>query len=335
MNKCAILLFAAAAALSGCGSQLSSAGSIPNRAAQLTRAHSPMLPGTSGQDLLYVADLGAMYHQGVDVFSYPQGKQVGSIRPDYDQFAGLCSDKQGDVWILTWGLNGQAFYSEYAHGANQPKTTIIASGVPSSCAVDPSTGNLAIANFEDFDVSRSRGDIAIYEAAQGKPIDYYDNSIRHYHYCAYDQKGNLFADGETGYLNELPRNGNAFVHIYFNKNIKPDSLQWNAGSLAVTAVSGAKGPILVDNVSVKGSSAQITGTTALHTYRNEGEYLDLGYSIQGNVIAGPGPGSAGPEGELYFWPYPAGGKASKVVVAPLYSNYYAATFSAAPQEHVR
>jgi hypothetical protein len=342
MNKRSLLVLAAAAALCGCGNQISGVGvgaSHPNESGVLARhrarARVWMLPGASGQDLIYVADLGAVYHQGVDVYSYPQGKNVGFIQPDEDGFAGLCADKQGNVWVLTWATNGQAFYDKYGHGGTQPIQSIIASGVPSSCAVDRATGNLAIANFEDFDLSRSRGDIAIYKGGQGEPEDYYDDSITHYDYCAYDDKGNLFADGNTDFLNELARNGSTLLHIYLNKTISPASLQWNDGSLAVAVVGGGKGPIRIDRVTVKGSAAQIIGTTTLKTYHNEGEYLGLGFSIQAKVIAGPGPGSAGPEGELYFWPYPAGGKASKQITAPLYSNFYAVAFSPASEERAR
>jgi len=342
MNKRSLLLLAAAAALCACANQISGAGagvSQPSEsgalAAYRARAHVSMLPETSGQDLIYVADLGAVYHQGVDVYSYPQGKDVGFIQPDGDDFAGLCADKQGNVWVLTWATNGQAFYDKYGHGGTQPMQSIIASGVPSSCAVDPTTGNLAIANFEDFNVSRSRGDIAIYKGGQGQPEDYYDDSITHYNYCAYDDKGNLFADGNTDYLNELARDGSTFLHIYLSQEISPGSLQWNGDSLTIAVVGGAKGPIVIDEATIKGSGAQIIGTTKLQTYHNKGEYLALGYSIQGKVIVGPGPGSAGPEGELYFWPYPGGGKPSKQTTAPLYSNFYAAAFSAAPQERAR
>lgn len=340
MNKRSLLLLAVAGTFCACGNQIPGAGaSQPSQtgafAAHRARAHVSMLQEASGQDLIYVADLGAVYHQGVDVYSYPQGKDVGFIQPDEDVFAGLCADKQGNVWVLTWATNGQAFYDKYAHGGTQPIQSIIASGVPSSCAVDPATGNLAIANFEDFNVSRSRGDMAIYQRGQGEPEDYYDDSITHYDYCAYDDKGNLFADGNTDYLNELVRNSSTLLHIYLNKNISPGSLQWNGGSLAIAVVGGGKGPISIDRATVKGSGAQIIGTTKLQTYRNQGEYLDLGFLIRGKVIAGPGPGSAGPESELYFWPYPAGGKASKQITAPLYSNFYAVAFSAAPQERAR
>src|SRR5579871_1712717 len=280
MNKRTLVLLATAAMLSGCGNQIpaAGAGAFPlgeSAAIAGHRAHARgwMLPDASGQDLVYVADLGAFYHQGVDVYSYPQGKMVGFIQPDYDNFAGLCADNQGNVWVLTWATNGQAFYAKYAHGGTQPVMDIIAEGVPSSCAVDPSTGDLAIANFEDFSISRSRGSIEIYPPGQYRGQAYYDDSIRHYHYCTYDSKGNLFADGETSYVNELPRRASAFLHVYFNKNIKPGSLQWNDGSLAVTVVGGARGPILIDRVSVKGSGAHVIGTTKLQTYHNQGEYL--------------------------------------------------------------
>jgi hypothetical protein len=337
MNKRS-LVFLAATTLVGCGMQSSAGnfGALPQSKAVAQRhGQSWMQPQASGQDLIYVADVGTFYHQGVDVYSYPQGKEVGFLQPDGDAYSGLCADSVGSVWVLTWATNGQAFYTKYGHGGTQPITTIIASGVPSSCAVDPSTGNLAIANFEDFDIGRSRGDIAIYQAGQGKPVDYYDDSITQYDFCTYDGKGNLYADGNANLLNELARNSGTLLHVYFKKNFTPGSLEWNGGSLAVTVVGGAKGPIRVDRVTVKGSGAQITGTTSLQTYHDQGEYLELGDSIQKKVIAGPGPGSAGPEGTLYFWPYPAGGKATKQITAPLYTNFYAAAFSAASGERAR
>jgi hypothetical protein len=52
-----------------------------------------MLPKAKSQDLLYVADSA----NGVYVFTYPEGKQVGLIRVDVG--GGLCSDKNGNVFV--------------------------------------------------------------------------------------------------------------------------------------------------------------------------------------------------------------------------------------------
>lgn len=336
MSKRSFAVFAAAAALIGCSTQaaVTDSGALPraNASAQhRVRGRSWMLPEAKSQDLIYVSDQGIWSQTGVYVYSYPQGKQVGFLQPDTEEvYEGLCSDAQGNVWVLGWITNGQAFYDEYPHGGTQSIKGLGGYGVPYGCSTDPSTGNLAIANYEDYAVN-GRGDIAVYQDAQGTPQDYYDSSITYYYYCAYDDKGNLFADGDaTGYINELPRKSSTLKHIYFNRKIAPNSLQWNAGYLHVSILDGAKGPVRVDRVTVAGSGAQIISTTSLRTYHDEGAYLNVQFAIQGKFITGPDAGVGGPTRELYFWPNPAGGKAFKAIAAPGGSNFQGVAVSAAP-----
>lgn len=312
-------------------SDTASSGALPQTATtvqHLTRTRSWMLPQAKSGDLVYVSDQGLYYDTGVYVYSYPQGKQVGFLQPDYSEsFEGLCSDGSGNVYVLGW-TSRQSFIDEYAHGGTNPIKGLISSGIPSGCSVDPTSGNLAVANYEDPN-ARGYGDIAVYQNATGKPTYYYDSSIKYYYYCAYDNKGDLFADGNTDYINELPHNSSTLRHIYFNKHISPGSLKWNKSNLTIATLSGAKGPTRVDRVSVNGSGAKIIGSSNLDTYRDEGIYLDVEFWIQGSTIAGPGPNSAGPTKELYFWHYPAGGQAFKKIVAPKHSNFQGVTFSVA------
>lgn len=288
-----------------------------------------MLPEATSGVLLYVSDQGVWNNNGVYVYSYPQGKQVGFLQEfDGEMYEGLCSDRQGNVWTVGWIQNGQAFYDEYAHAGKYLINSINGSGVPSGCSVDPSTGNLAIANYVDGNVGR--GDIAVYQDAQGSPTDYYDSSIAYYYYCTYDDKGDLFASGNAGFINELAHKSSTLRHIYFNRKITPGSLQWNAGSLAITALEGSKGPVHVDRVTITGSGAKVVGTTSLKTYRNEGTYLPVESWIQGKAIAAPGAGNGGPTRLLYLWPYPAGGKAFKTITAPNNSNFDGVTLSVPP-----
>jgi hypothetical protein len=326
MNKRALVIVTTGAMLAACGAQqspLANGGIAQYSAIPQHRGHdrSWMLPEAKGDTLIYVSNQGRWDDGGVLVYSYPQGKQVGFLQPDTaEQYEGLCSDTHGNVWIVGWIQNGQAFLDEYAHGGTQPIDSIIATGMPSSCSVDPSTGNLAIANYVD---------IAVYQDAQGSPTNYYDSSITYYYYCTYDDKGDLFANGDTGYVNELPRGSSTLRHIYFDKRIAAGSLQWDKGDLAVTILGGAKGPTHVDRVTIAGSGAHIIGTTSLQTYKNEGTYLDVEFWIQGKTIAGPGAGSGGPTRRLYLWPYPAGGKAFKTIAAPDNSNFDGVTISVA------
>jgi hypothetical protein len=334
MNKHSIAALIAAAALAGCSSQPSSlagAGGLPQGnviAQHLARGHSWMMRGAASQELVYVSSQGVWDKQGVYVYSYPQGKRVGFLQPDTEEtYQGLCSDTHGNVWVVGWITNGQTFFDEYAHGGTQQINAYSGYGVPSGCSVDPTTGDLAVANYVDGNIQGRRGDIAVYASGSNKPTDYYDNSIKYYYYCAYDDKGNLYADGDENYINVLASKSSTLRHVYFNKTVTPGSLQWSAGTLTMAKVGGAKGPVRVDRVTIQGSGAQVTGTTSLQTLPSEGNYLDAEFWIQGKVIAGPGPTSAGPTKALYFWPYPAGGKASKTITAPDNGNFYGVTVS--------
>ncbi len=326
MNKRAPAALLAAVALAGCAS-FGSVRDDPMTPAGSGVQHSWMLAEAASDELVYVSEQGIYNNPGVYVYSYPQGKQVGFLQEDTEEvYEGLCSDTSGNVWVVGWITNGQAFYTEYPHGGTQPIKDTISDGNPSGCSVDPTTGNLAVANYVDYTIGR-RGDIAIWPNGSQKPTDYYDDGIKYYYYCAYDDKGNLYADGNAGYVNVLRKNSSTLEHAYFNKSVAPGSLQWNSGSLVVAQVGGAKGPVRVDRVTLQGSSARITGTADLRTTPVWGNYLNVEFWIQGKIIAGVGPGSGGPVRALYFWRYPAGGKAVKTIPAPDNGNFYGVAIS--------
>src|SRR5579862_4757435 len=148
MKRNAVALAIAAAIVAGCSSA-QTMGTVPSRTGVIAQgqAHgasrrSWMLPGTSGQDLLYASGLFEypLPPFGVEVFSYPKGSVVGQLK-----FQGLplrlCSDRSGDVFIpvLTSRSNNNFIY-EYAHGGTEPIAILTDSGVPFGCAVDPTTG---------------------------------------------------------------------------------------------------------------------------------------------------------------------------------------------------
>lgn len=335
MNRRLATAVAAAVALAACNGRPSAAGLgvLPQSSASEqtiaphpARGHSWMLAEAKSDVLVYVS-VQQYNNSGLYVYSYPQGKQVGFLQPDTDQYEGLCADSHGNVWMLNWSTNGQAFYYEYPHGGSNPIHSIIAVGVPSGCSVDPSTGNLAIANYIDYGSRGHNGDLAVYQQATGKPTYYQDSSIKHYYFCAYDSKGNLYSDGDTNYINVLARNSQTLRHVYFDKKIAPGSMQWNSGTLVIALIGGAKEPVHVDRATIQGSSAHVTGTTSLQTNPGWGNYLNVQFWIAGKAIAGPGPGVGGPTRTLYFWPYPAGGKASKRIEAPNNGNFYGVAIS--------
>jgi DNA-binding beta-propeller fold protein YncE len=102
-----------------------------------------MLPEAKSEDLLYVTSFVSSY---VFVFSYPEGKLVGTLGGFSYAASGECSDNQGDVFII-----GVQDVVKYAHGGSNPIATLKSVNYPNGCAIDPVTGNLAVAGGSPHD----------------------------------------------------------------------------------------------------------------------------------------------------------------------------------------
>jgi hypothetical protein len=286
--------------LAGCGAVSSGTSAVPQVATtgtsqvQRTSEKSWMLPEAQGEDLLYAS---SGYFVGV--FGYPGMKRVGSLA-GFSNSDGICVDSASNVWIVD---KYPAAVSEYAHGGTKPLQTIKWShaGTPVGCAVDPTTGNLAIMG-NTF--------LAIYSNEQGPPTIYWlgsgwDGLV----YGTYDNAGNLFAIGYYAVqskwraeLAELPRGGNSIDPILFNEEITPTTAQWNGENLVVGGGASRGEPIGLYQISVSGSEAAITSTTVLK--RPQDRYGQWGqFALQGNrVIEG-----MNAQRGLGLWRYPQGG----------------------------
>src|SRR5579871_6367789 len=131
-------VLAAAIAVTGCGG-----GSLAQSTANaqfLSRSASWMAPGLAKRDLLYLTDDG---NGNVYVYSFPEAKLKGTLT-GLNVPTGECVDKAGDVWIVEEGTNDIV---EYAHGGTVPIATLTdPNNAPEGCSVDPTTGDLAVAN---------------------------------------------------------------------------------------------------------------------------------------------------------------------------------------------
>jgi hypothetical protein len=260
-----------------------------------------MAPNTSSENLLYTTEACG----GICVFSYPGGTLVGELA-DSNYPLGECVDKSGDVFVVDFGADGgTAGIVEYAHGGTSPIATLSDPGYyPEACSIDPTTGNLAVTS----DSSGSgTGIVAIYAEAKGDPTDYVDPKIFYMGSCGYDDKGNLFVDGQydhqgTFELDEMLEGSNKFKKIKLTQAPgSPLKLQW-AGKYVALAASNT----VIDHVAVTGSKGTVVGTTLLNgPVSGEGQFW-----IQGNTVIAPyepGTGSA----EVGFWKYPTGGRVRK------------------------
>jgi hypothetical protein len=302
-------LVAAVAAISyGCGSGVPSQSSAPLPSLERApehRAASWMAPDAKKRDLLYVSDEAT---NDVFIYSYPGGRLKGTLT-GFDEPYGMCTNEAGDVFIAN---TEKSEILEYQHGGTSPIATLNDTGYyPVSCSVDPTTGNLAVTNFQAL--GSQPGDVAIYAGAKGTPTTFSDAGIPLYEFCGYDDKGNLFIDGynATGgfAFAELPAGSSSFRNISLNTTIfQPGGVQWDGKYVAVGDQYYGDGPAAaIHRVSVSGSSGRVVGTTLLKQRSDEVQVVQ--FWIDGTKVIGSNALAQSTD----VWKYPAGGNAKTLV----------------------
>ncbi len=238
---CGLSICFAASVLASCAASTSSPAASLASAGRAS-GRSWMSPEASGDALLYVTD----YFEDVSVLSYPSGKVVGSLT-GVERPIGVCADANGNVFVTAY--YAQAVF-EYAHGGTTPIARLPDFGYhPSGCAIDPVTGNLAVANTNAMD--GSSGNVAIYSGAAGKPAYYATNGVDSFSWCAYDGSGTLFVNGSV--LAQLRPGSGALTPIALS--VSGDGLQWDGTDLAM--IDRASKALY--RISINGSSGSVVG----------------------------------------------------------------------------
>jgi hypothetical protein len=245
------------------------------------------------------------------VYSYATGKLVGTIQSNVQLQEGLCSDKNGDVFIV--GLessgSGEGLIYEYAHGGLTPIATLEEPNVwPYGCSVDPTTGDLAVASVNWVSFSSY---LDVYKHARGTPHEYYDPKIINYEFCGYDNHGDLFVDG-TGsgsdvYFAEVPKGSNTFINYSLSKAIgigNAAEVQWDGTHITLEdANAGA-----IYQLALVGSTARIVRTTHLKQWSS----YSLSWISGRTALAANGTADE----QISVWRYPGGGKPIAEIDAP-------------------
>ena len=329
-----------AAMLAGCGggaqSQLAPLGPFQQTSAQSGAAttgamalhpdhdQSWMAPGAATKDLLYISNY---YTDDVLVYSYPQDKLVGKLTglegPD-----GLCADKKGDVWIVNNNLSDSGEDAvEYRHGGTKPIAILqIGSGYAVTCSVDPIGGNLAVTVFETY--GSGPGYLAIFAHAAGTPKLYTIPQMETVFFCGYDDKGNLFIDGER-YIGgggfefaELPKGKTKFRNIALKggKINYPGTVGWDGKYVTVGEQQYPYNQSRDQSAiyQTTGAGGRIVGVTVLTASDDVEEYV-----LEGKTVIGP---------DVYlndvgFYNYPAGGKPTKKLKSKLFNGPHGAAIS--------
>ena len=314
LGRYALGCCAAFAMLAGCGggaqSPLTPSGPLQQQsnaqpgvmALHPDHSRSWMTPGAATGDLLYISNFNT---ETVLAYSYPQDKLVGKLT-GFKGPEGLCADKKGDVWVVNHTGNDVV---EYKRGGTKPIATLHDAGEsPISCSVDPSTGDLAVTDFES-------GDVSFYAHAKGSPKLYKVPSAEWAYFCGYDDKGNLFVDGWTGAtlgftFAELPKGKKSFTTIYLTGATIyfPGNVQWDGKYVAVgdeESQLSSSGYYQSAIYQTTGAGGKIVHKTVL---TGSGDIVE--FSIDGKTVIGPDYQWEGANTVL-FWHYPAGGKPEK------------------------
>jgi hypothetical protein len=301
----ALCVSAALTLLAGCGGLLGAGGQSSVLAPQAAQASllriSSIDPAARDKNLLYASSISDC---NVYVFTYPRGKLVQTLNAcalGFGPAFGLCTDRSSDVFMAM----GEGFsIFEFAHGGTKPIAQLQDDSLlPVGCSVDPKTGDLGIAS--------ATGNVAIFKNASGTPQIYSLADVSSFFFCTFDNRGNLFADGEHSNksfaLAELPKNGYALREISVSGNVGSGfALQWDGRHIAMGATQ-ASNEFILDRIRLSGSAAKIVGTTTLNAVPNA--FTPFQFWIQGGTLVQSENGNA----EIGFWNYPRGGAQTKSI----------------------
>lgn len=301
--RAALAAISAGALLSACSAMSSVPTGAPAPARVSRAGHSWASPeAKKAKKLLYITD-GS--NDDVYILSYPKGKVVGTLTGLNDP-NGMCVDSSGDVYITE--NYGQQIV-EYAHGGSTPIATLYDEGwQPNGCSVDPSTGDVAVANI--VTTSFTEGSLAIYRHGSSNATYYTPpGSWFSVNAVGYDNKGNAYIAGSDGFEG--------------GQNFETGVLLNGASGLENTSLSnesdfGNPGNVQWDGKYVTYADAN-SGTVYRYTFSGSGgtevSSTEVGGCCSGQVwystISGKVLFEAQGSAEAYSYAYPAGGKMMK------------------------
>jgi hypothetical protein len=232
-------------------------------------------------------------HSSVFEFDYPKGDAAIRAIMGVSVPQGECTmNGMKTFWVTESGSNE---IDEFAVGGKRPVVRLReSSGEPSSCAIDPATGDLAATII-------SNGDVIVYKNG-GKKGAVITTPLTEAFFDGYDNGGNLFADGlnssDEFVLVELPKGSSAFQTIATSNSVLfPGGVQWDGKYVTVNDQEAHA----IYRYRVSGTRAALKGTVSL---RGSSDCVQTW--IAKAVVFCPDSGN----NDVEVYKYPAGGNAS-------------------------
>jgi hypothetical protein len=253
------------------------------------------IQATSQGDLVYLA---GGEETGVFVYSYPDGRRVGTLTGLNDAVA-VCSDSNGDVWVIDANSRSRSTLVEYAHGGSTSIASLRLHEPADACSVDPSTGNLAAATLNS--------NVAVWKQGRGSPTFFSTSAFfKKVRTITYDATGNLymrsFTSGESGAW--LPKGSTVVVKFHITKL---GSYGWDGRYFVIGSPNGGAGPLT--RYKLHDGHGEVVGKFSVKLCAFS--YVPPSFSIAGSALAL----SCGfEEGEsLNYYAYPKGAKPFKIL----------------------
>lgn len=262
--------------------------------ARRIRRQSKIQPATKGR-LLYVAD---PFAGAVFIYTYPQLSGAG-VLSGFGSVDGVCTDRQGYTWVLD---TSDVAAWEFAHGGTEPINYVQPGdssgnpGIGEGCAVDPKSGDLAVAG--------AGPGITVFRNGQQTHATYWEYTFFQFAFIGYDGAGNIYADGLLGSsfafgFAELVKGSAALTDVTLSGGSisRPGGIQWDGKNLDVADASS-------------GNIFQTDGSAILSTIGTSAGCQGQFYILANHkrVIV---PDPCNNQTEIYR--YPAGGSPIKIV----------------------
>jgi hypothetical protein len=172
------------------------------------------------------------YNSDLVEFDYPKGdplsREIFSDEPQGECGDALYGVAKRDFWVVASGADE---IEEFAYGGIGPiKTLSETAGEPAGCAMDPSSGDLAVTLL-------GTGDIVIFAGASGTGATVPDGLASSY-FDGYDNNGDLFVDGitasDTYGVVEMASGSSSFKPVTLSGTIEfPGALQYDGRYITI------------------------------------------------------------------------------------------------------